>query len=740
MNNFRTRARTPRQGIASLLLAACFVLSAAHAQQPTITPNYKDADLRQIIEAVGEVTGRNFLIDPRVEAKVTMLSATPMTPDAFYEAFLSILEVHGYVALPSEGLIKILPNASARQYPGLLSTSNADADDIVTQVIQVQNIAAAQLVPILRPLIPQYGHLAAHPGSNMLIISDRAANVTRMISIIRRIDQSNDDEIEVVPLNNASASEVVRVLTALTQTPRADGMPVTTSLVADARTNSVLIGGERSERLRLRALIAHLDTPLEDGGDTQVRYLRYADAEELTPKLQQHFTQQATAGAGAQGGGSAAGAAPVSVWADPQTNAIIVNAPPKMMRSLMGIVDKLDIRRAQVLVEAIIVEVTADKASELGVTWAVDGSGSNSAIGVTNFGGAGTNIIDLAGLAGSDGAVDPSVIGQGITAAVGRISDSSTSFAAILSALEGDADTNIISTPTLVTTDNEEASINVGQEVPFVTGSFTNTGTGGGGGAVNPFQTIQREQVGVKLTLTPQINEGNAVLLKISQEISKYCRIGHGRRRRPDHERAHDRDDGHRRGRWHPGPGRPDRGHAAREHAARADTRPGAGAGRPVSQSQRAEGQDQPDGIHPAQDSAGQQPDRDRDRCQVQLYPGHPAGRQRAAAAWRRAPDHSVDRVAQAPDRCTRHRRRRSGWKRLTRYSWWTPSNWYSRKTLPPYRRSSARRRCPSCPFRLPSGTASCCVPAKATCRKRFIARAPRRSAWPRPAAMPAPA
>ncbi|MEX0708617.1 MAG: type II secretion system secretin GspD [Woeseia sp.] len=503
-----------------LLLLAVITLPVLAQQRATITPNYKDADLRQIIEAVGEVTRKNFLVDPRVDAKVTMLSATPLTPDAFYEAFLSILEVHGYVAVTTGDIIKILPNASARQYPGNLSSDGAAADDIVTQVIQVQNVGAAQLVPILRPLIPQYGHLAAHPGSNMLIISDRALNVDRMISIIRRIDQSNDEDVEVIRLTHASAGEIVRILTALTQTPNTDGMPVTTSLVADARTNSVLIGGDRSERLRLRALIAHLDTPLEEGGDTQVRYLRYADAEELATKLQQHFTQQAAGAAAGAGAPASAATDGVSVWADPETNAIVINAPPKAMRSLMAIVDKLDIRRAQVLVEAIIVEIAADRASELGVTWVVDGSGSNSVVGATRFSGAGTNVLDLAALLGSGSAVDPSgLIGEGITTGIGRISETGTSFAAILNALQGDANTNIISTPTLVTMDNEEASINVGQEVPFVTGSFSNTGTGTGGG-VNPFQTIQREQIGVKLTITPKINEGSAILLKISQEIS----------------------------------------------------------------------------------------------------------------------------------------------------------------------------------------------------------------------------
>ena len=501
-------------------LSFCSLMAAplSWSQQATITPNYKEADIRQIVEAVGEVTQRNFIIDPRVNAKVTMLSSTPMSPEAFYEAFLSILQVHGYVAVTSGDLIKIVPDATARQYAGPLSSAGAaGGDDIITQVIQVQNVGAAQLVPILRPLIPQYGHLAAHPGSNMLIISDRAANVTRLLNIIRRIDQSNDEDIEVVRLEHASAAEIVRIMTALTQQPRADGVQVSTSLVADARTNSVLIGGDKSERLRLRALIAHLDTPLEDGGDTQVRYLRYADAEELATKLQQHFTTQAQATAGQAAAGAAIDS--VSVWADQQNNAIVINAPPKMMRSLMQIVDKLDIRRAQVLVEAIIVEVIADKTSELGVTWAVEGDSSNTPIGVTNFPDFGPGVVQIGSAAGSGGTVDPaSLIGAGITVGLGRISDSGISFAAIITALQGDADTNIISTPSIITTDNEEATLNVGQEVPFVTGSYSNTGNAGG--AVNPFQTIQREQIGVKLTITPQINEGDAMLLKISQEIS----------------------------------------------------------------------------------------------------------------------------------------------------------------------------------------------------------------------------
>jgi general secretion pathway protein D len=521
----KTLTRAIRPVFAALLLALVLV-SPMRAQEQMVTPNYVGVDIRAIIQAVSSVTGRNFIIDPRVRQEVTMISSTPMSPDAFYEAFLSILQVHGYAAVPTGEVIKIIPDASVRQFPTSMSTSGSAGDDIVTQVIRVENVGAAQLVPILRPLIPQYGHLAAHPGSNMLIISDRANNVSRMVSIIRRIDQSNDEDIEVVPLTNASSAEIVRVLTSLTQAPRADGAPVTTQLVADARTNSVLIGGERSERLRLRALIAHLDTPLEDGGDTQVRYLRYTDAEELATKLQQHFTQQLTAapaaaGAGAAPGGVGLGSSNVSVWADTQTNALIMTAPPKLMRSAMLIIDKLDIRPAQVLVEAIIVEVNADRTAELGVTWAALDEGGNNPLAATNFPAFGTGVVQLAGsvAAGGDATTNPAAaLGTGITVGVGRLDESGVSFAAILRALQSDADTNIISTPSILTTDNEEASINVGQEVPFVTGSFTNTGAAAG--AVNPFQSIQREQVGTKLTVTPQINEGDSLLLKLSQEVS----------------------------------------------------------------------------------------------------------------------------------------------------------------------------------------------------------------------------
>ncbi len=508
---------------ATLILLAIFALifpqGMLFAQEATITPNYKDADIRQVIEAVGEVTGKNFVLDPRVKAQVTMFSSAPMSPDAFYEAFLSILQVYGFVAVPSGNLIKILPDANARQLPGSESSGRNLTDDIITQVISVKNVAAAQLVPILRPLIPQYGHLAAHPASNMLIISDRAANVARVLKIIRRIDQEGDDDFEVLRLEHASASEIVRIITSLNQGAAAGGAarPVATTVVADDRTNSILISGDKSRRLRLRTLVAHLDTPLENGGDTRVRYLRYSDAAELATKLQAQYQKSGAEQAGAN-------TTEITIWADEPTNALILTAPPKTMRSIMLIIDKLDIRRLQVLVEAVIVEVSSDKTADLGITWALADANLKNAVGVTNFPSLTNGVTSLAGAigggtGGTGGTTNPAgLIGDGITIGVGRISNSGTSIVALIEALEGNTDTNLIGTPVIVTMDNEEAEIKVGAEVPFVTGNFT--GAGSAGAVVNPFQTIERQQVGLTLKITPQINEGTAIRLKIEQEIS----------------------------------------------------------------------------------------------------------------------------------------------------------------------------------------------------------------------------
>src|SRR6202167_5596239 len=324
ISNRPARLRLVLAGAMSVLLAPG-ALTAAPPGAPqvprgeqaqegaTITPNYKDADINQIIQAVGEVTGKNFIIDPRVNAKVTMLSSTPMSPAAFYEAFLSVLQVYGYAAVPAGKVIKIIPNTDVRQSPSLDLPLNVSStsDEIVTQIITMKNISASQLVPLLRPLIPQQGHLAAYQNGNMLIISDRASNVARIMKIIERMDESGDEPIEVIPLHNASASEVVRTLNSLNQGAGAGaegGVPV--KLVADERTNSVLLSGEKSLRLKEKALILDLDTPKAGGaGDTEVRYLLYADAEKLADKLKGQASATAKAQGGPQSSGGVAAAA-----------------------------------------------------------------------------------------------------------------------------------------------------------------------------------------------------------------------------------------------------------------------------------------------------------------------------------------------------------------------------------------------------------------------------------------------
>jgi general secretion pathway protein D len=532
---------------AVVALAAMFVSAASPAapppprQQdgPTITPNYKDADLSQIIQAVSEVTGKNFIIDPRVNAKVTMLSATPMSPAAFYEAFLSVLQVYGYVAVPAGKVIKIIPNTDARQGPAddLPNTVSATSDEMVTQVITLKNVSAAQLVPMLRPLVPQYGHLAPYAAGNMLIISDRASNVNRLMRIIERIDQSGDEPVEVIALHNASAADVVRIVTSLNQGQGAEGAAAAVKVVADERTNSILLTGEKSQRLRLKALIINMDTPLATGGDTQVRYLRYADAEKIADKLKGQATASAkaqggppTAAAAGGGGGGSNVDASVTIWADIATNALIITAPPKIMKSLMAVIDKLDIRRAQVQVEALIVEIDVNKSSNLGVQWILDG-GNNYGYGVTNFPGSGTSIIDLASAvlsatgsttssSTSSTGISSSTIGTGATFALGKYnSNTGKGFAALIQALRSDGSSNIISTPSLINMNNEEAEVKVTQEIPLITGSYSNS-TASTNGTTSPFTTIQREEVGTILKVTPHINEGNSVQLKIEQEDS----------------------------------------------------------------------------------------------------------------------------------------------------------------------------------------------------------------------------
>jgi general secretion pathway protein D len=544
-------APQPRRRFA-VTLAALALSAMALAEQPNsqrITPNFKDADITQIIEAVGMATGKNFIIDPRVRAQVTMLSSTPMTPDQFYQAFLAILQVHGFVAIPTGNVVKIVPDANMRQYAAndLPDHVSSTSDEMVTQVLAVQNVNASQLVPVLRPLMPQNAQLSAVTGANILILSDRASNVNRMLRIIARIDQVGSSDIDVIPLQNATAADTARALTTLlAQTGEA---ATGVKIVADDRSNSILVSGEATLRLKIRTLVTHLDTPIDTGSTTQVRYLRFSDAEDLAGRLKEQLSGNSSSsgssmskllernqssqpqpnaqgntpkpGENAGNAGASGGAATLSlaggtatIWADKATNSLVITAGQRTLRAVNAVIDKLDIRRAQVLVQAIIVAVSVDKTADLGVNWAVDATNTAASIGgfIAPIGG--NSIIDLFNDSQnvSNLASNPPT---GTTIGIGKLTASGVNFAAILRALQSDTRTNIIATPQVVTRDNQEAKMEVAQEVPFLTGQYSTTnGTG------SAFQTIQREEVGTILTVTPTINEGDAVLLKLQIESS----------------------------------------------------------------------------------------------------------------------------------------------------------------------------------------------------------------------------
>ncbi|MEO8460368.1 MAG: type II secretion system secretin GspD [Dokdonella sp.] len=537
---------------ASRMVAAAFIMStlatiagsaiaqssAPVAQSATAdgrhTLNLKDADIQALIATVSEITGKNFIVAPNVQGKVTVISARPMLADEIYDVFLSVLRVHGYAAVPSGSMIKIVPEAIAQQ-DGSSGLGNAQAetsDELVTQIVPVKHVSVSDLLPILRPLMPQGGQLIAHAASNSLVVSDRAGNVQRLINIIQRIDTESDAEVEVIPLNHANSAEMARTLTTLADDKNGQAGGESARVFADTRTNSILLSGNKNARLKMRALVAHLDTPLESGGDTQVIYVHNANAKDLVPILQgvaSTLTGIAPPTAPKAGDTSGAGTASIAtIQAHEQTNALIISAPPAVFRSLASVVRQLDVRRAQVLIEAVIAEIMDNVASELGIQWFTAPRNSNGSLGTgviggTNFPGP-NGSASLIGIAGGGG------VNLGTGLSLGYIDGTITlpgsdkpilNLGALVRALQGDGNNNILSTPSILTLDNQEAEIKVAQEVPFLTGQYTNTSSTGTSGAVtNPFQTIERKDVGIVLKVTPHVNEGDAVRLDIHQEVS----------------------------------------------------------------------------------------------------------------------------------------------------------------------------------------------------------------------------
>ena len=511
----------------SVVLAVLIALVSGAVTAQDFTVNLKETDIQELIKFVAEATGSTIVVDPSVKGKVKVVSSKPVSKDELYELFLSILEVHGYTAVRSGGVIRVIQSKDARSAPVQVrdSASGLTTDEYVTEVIKLDNILAAKLIPVLRPLVPQQAHMAAYAPSNAIIISDLSSNIDRIRDIIQRMDQSAVQQTDIIKLRYGVAENVVSMLDQLAKSEaKQAGGESEVLLVADSRTNSVLVSGDELERARMRTLVEYLDTPLEQSGNVKVVYLEYAQASEiadvLTRVMQNINRLDTTEGAKKPRSDNSA-----TIEADEGTNSLIITADTDEMAAIEAVIQRLDIRRAQVLVEAIIVEMEVINGQDLGIQWLF--ADSSGAFGSNiNAADARARTIADAILPDDDTDTDISLGGLagalantgGTTLGWGQISDSLT-MAVILSALNEQNNANILSTPSLLTLDNQEAYITVGQNVPFVTGSYTNTGAGGDG-AQNPFQTIQRENVGITLTVTPHINEGDSVVLDIVQEVS----------------------------------------------------------------------------------------------------------------------------------------------------------------------------------------------------------------------------
>ena len=503
--------------LAAVLIALCLGFNTVAAEQ-SWTVNFNDTDIQQVIKFMADATGKTIIIDPKVRGPVKVISANPLNSEELYDLFLSVLDVHGYTAIESGSVVRIVPNRDARSLPVPNETNVTEVDDTyITQVIQLKNISAAKVLPTLRPLVPQYGHISAYDSSNALIITDTRANIIRLNELIAKIDQSAVIGTELIELRYAQAADIVNIITTLEKPDPNRG--TTTSpvvLVADKRINGVIISGDDLQRQRVKMLIDQMDRPQTKNSNMRVVYLKYAKAEEVSKVLTGMVQNlaQAKPVEGQTPGGTA------GIQFDADTNAVLITADSDVMESLLTVVESLDIRRAQVLVEAIIVEVSENNGKELGIEWMYrdseygfgsSGRGDRGILGGVAgaaFEGGDSGLADLAsGLSG--------IAGQAF--GIGRLG-TRTDFAALIKMLQENNKTNILSTPNLLTTDNHEASISVGQEVPFETGSYTSTG--GTTNPSSPFTTIERKDVGVMLTVTPHVNDGDSVVLDISQEVS----------------------------------------------------------------------------------------------------------------------------------------------------------------------------------------------------------------------------
>ncbi len=532
-----TQKKLKMQMMGVVVIAASFALFSAQsyaqaANQPTVasgqeqkvTVAFDNADVKDVIRWASDLTTKNIIVHPGVAGKkITIVAGEPMTREEAWQVFLSALQVNGLAVVESGDTVKVIPEPDAKteQVPVVDGDKKTGKEDIVVRIVKVKNLAAQQLISLIKPLTPNSAHLAAYPENNTLVIADRAGNIDQIVDIINRIDKAGTVDVEIMKLEFASAKDVVKTVTDLMQktgAPKGGAAPPGRELniTADERSNSILMTGDPVLRAQMHKLIQRLDLPLSGDGNTQVVYLNYITAKDMLPILE-GVGSNAKGEAGKSSSGGAQDVA-VNVQALEQTNAIVITAPPSMMNTMKGVIAKLDVRRQQVLVEALIVEVSEDLGRDLGVYWEGKGN-STAAVGLFGTQNAPIQATDVAG----KGNLTLGGLSLGVF--------SGGDLVGLVRALEKNSNANVLSTPTVIALDNEEAKILVGESVPFKTGSEqvnntpvignnTVTNTGGISNLYNNnFVQIERKDIGVELTVTPRINQEGILTLEVQQKV-----------------------------------------------------------------------------------------------------------------------------------------------------------------------------------------------------------------------------
>jgi len=523
-------------------LASAILLSlSGMAMAADYSASFKGTDINEFINVVGKNLNKTVIIDPSVRGKINVRSYDLLNEEQYYQFFLNVLDVYGYAVVKMDnGVLKVIKSKVAKtsSIPVVDDKNPGQGDEMVTRVVPVRNVSVRELSPLLRQLNDNAGggNVVHYEPSNVLMLTGRAAVVNRLVEIVRRVDKAGDQEVDIIHLKYASASEMVRIIDSLTKGDGKSKIPsiLQPKMVADDRTNAVVISGDPKARQRVAKLIQQLDSELETTGNTRVLYLKYANAKEVADVLQGVSKSIEGNKSGSSSKSKTSSKSNLSIEAHEDTNALVITAQPDVMRTLEQVINQLDIRRAQVLVEAIIVELSEGDGINFGIQWLSEAGGTQynngtqvplSTIGAgiidaqdTTTSTSSTNTDGTVTITESTTSGDISTLAAALSGVNGLalgVMNSAETFGAIIQASATDSNSNILATPSIMTLDNQEASFIVGEEVPVITGSSASSGND------NPFQTVERQEVGIKLKVTPQINEGDAVQLTIEQEVSQ---------------------------------------------------------------------------------------------------------------------------------------------------------------------------------------------------------------------------